>query len=284
MNSHLQYFFEQIGWGASEQSILDELQTYCSTLPPTGLRYVYNVSSIHSEKDFAHATETYWQELLNRVHYASVISQLRANAWINGMLSGIRDQNFHAFAACLRGLIESIADSCDSLVWVPKHLEKKRGIITNALSGMASIQSYEDYLDERLETALIHFSHARGIPKGHAVPDTAKHKAKSTSDYLNILKGGAGKPLIPLYGDLCQITHPSSDSNLPFTLIHQDTSSISIYEVRNDLSFASLVGFSMRYKDKFPVIMKLSLDPPRQCLRALDTFTANKMSTVNTTI
>lgn len=281
MNSNLQYFFEQIGWGASEQSILDELQTYCSTLPLTGLRYIYYGPLIQSEKDFAHSINTYWQELLSRVHYASAISQLRANAWINGMLSGIRDQNFHAFAACLRGLIESIADSCDSLIWVPKHLEKKRDIITSALSGTASVRSYEDYLDERLETALIHFSHARGIPKGHAVPDAAKHKAKSTNDYLKILKGGPGKSLIPLYGDLCQVTHPSSSSNLPFTLIHQDTSSLSIYEVRNDLSFAFLVGFSMRHKEKFPVIMKLSLDPPRQCLRLIDTFTVNQMSTLS---
>lgn len=269
---YLHYFFAQIEWGKRERKTLSALQAFAETVPEAGLRYEWRDYPAAAGTDFALRMELYWRELFNRVHFASVIAQLRANAWFNGVLSGVRSQNFHAFAACLRGLIESIADFNYSLNWIPAHLESKRQRITEALDCKANIRLYEDYLDDKLESSLIHFSHAKKVRKAEAVPDPVKHKAKTITEYLSVLIGNEGDILRQVYDELCQFSHPASQSSLPFTLIHQDEPKISIYGVRNDLSFAYLIGFSTRHKSIFPVVAQLSVDPPRSCLDALASY------------
>jgi hypothetical protein len=269
---HVQHFFAQIDWGAAERERLDALKSFVAGLPAEGFRYECREFPPAAREDFSLCMQIYWNELLDRVHFASVISLLRAKAWFDGMFSGVRDENFHSFAACMRGLIESVGDSCHCLLGVPAQLKSKSSLIARALSGRADIHEHERYLEEELEVRMIHFSHARGTRREEKVPDAAKHRAKHVRDYLDILKDGPAAQLIPVYEQLCDISHPASNSNLPFTLIHRDDEECSIYEVRSDLSFANLVGFSMRHRGVFPVLVEFSIDPPQECLRTLESL------------
>lgn len=268
-DSYIRYFFNQIELDEKNLEKLNSLNIFAKSIPSTGLSYEYRDYTITEQADFTLRMDLYWRETLSRVHYASVISQLRANAWFNGVLLGVSNQNLHSFAACLRGLIESVADSNYSLIWVPKHLDDKKLIINDALNKNADINLYEDYLDEKLETTLIHFSHAKGVRNGEIVPDLKKHKAKGTWEYLKELPLNHKEIVQKAYDELCQITHPSSESNLPFTLIRHDEPSLSIYEVRNDLSIAHIIGFSIKHKKLFPVLIELSTVSPKLCLETL---------------
>lgn len=269
----LQSFFQHIEWGAREQAKFETLRSYVLSMPSDGLRYEYRAFTPVSIDQYSLSLELYWREMLSRLHYASVISRLRADAWFRGIFSAIGEQNTHAFAACLRALIESVADSYHCLDGVSEHLAMKRDVIQDALSRNATdIRSYETFLDQELEDRLIHFSHARGIARRESVPDLTKHKAKPHWEYTKDLPDGPGKILKPAYDDLCQIVHPSSQSSAPFVLIHQDKPELSIYEVRNDLSFAVLIGFSQRHKDVFSTLVDLALDPSGACLQSLELF------------
>ena len=269
--NHLFQILAQAGWGPEDDRKLRELSSFVASIPASGLRYEFREYSAEAKCHFPTLMSIYWTELLDRIHYASVLSLLRVNAWLSGAFSAIRDDNFHAFSASLRGLIESIADSCHALLWVPPHLSEKRTIISRALGHLADVQSHEEYLDEHLETEMIHFSHA-GRHKGKAILDSKKHKARTSKDYLDILKNGPGAILIPIYEQLCEISHPAADSTLPFVLVHEDHESLSAYEIRNDLSVAYLIGFSRRHQGFFRVLLSTGMDTPFSCLKELASF------------
>ena len=82
-----------------------------------GTRYTFTEndefeSLVH--RNHAKAMQTYWREILARSHLAAATSILRSRQWITAILSAISQANLLAFAAALRGFIESAADSSTS--------------------------------------------------------------------------------------------------------------------------------------------------------------------------
>src|SRR5687768_12633680 len=60
-------------------------------------------------RDARQGVQIYWRELLLRCHWVSLGSIIRHRRWVEGLVAGARERNLLAFAACFRGLIESVA-------------------------------------------------------------------------------------------------------------------------------------------------------------------------------
>jgi hypothetical protein len=159
-------------------------------------------------KNPSKASQIYWKEILDRAHLTALITILRNRKWIKGIYIGIENQNIFIFAACLRSLIESIADSMDALVFSSYEMSKVHTLIFQALSGQAGNFLYRN---KPLEDKLIHFLYARKLTKEEHAPDS--HKAKKPSDYIKLFKDTEiGEIIKDLYFELCDIVHPGASS------------------------------------------------------------------------
>jgi hypothetical protein len=159
-------------------------------------------------EDPSKASQIYWKEILDRAHLTSLITILRNKKWINGIHIGTEKSNAFIFAACLRSLIESVADSMHALVFSSLEISKLFPLISRALSGKAGNFIYQN---KSLEDKLIHFLYAKKLAKGNDAPDS--HKAKNPSEYLKIFKDTDVDGIIKdLYFLLCDIVHPGTSS------------------------------------------------------------------------
>lgn len=150
--------------------------------------------------------QLYWSELLMRCHLAAATSILRSRRWIDGVLSAARSQNLLAFAAALRGLIESAADTSDALLPIPRTLARDRARINEALRGKSKVL----LLAKELEDVLIHYAYARKLNKGEQAPDS--HKVRLVRDYVQVLEKGQVPRIVECYAKLCDFTHPGASS------------------------------------------------------------------------
>src|SRR5262245_10437044 len=61
------------------------------------------------------AIRVYWKEVLYRAHIGASISLLRLRDWVEGALVALERRKYLTCIAGMRGLLESVADSEDSL-------------------------------------------------------------------------------------------------------------------------------------------------------------------------
>jgi hypothetical protein len=156
--------------------------------------------------DAAHAQRIYWHELVGRAHFAAASSILRSAQWLKGVQVS-REQNLYLpFCANLRSLIESAADSLAGVEGVAQTLAANRGAVNDALG----LKSSQITISRELEDQLIHFSHGRKLAKGEVAPQS--HSAKSARAYIEQLEKLGLAQAHAIYGLLCQVTHPASDS------------------------------------------------------------------------
>lgn len=156
--------------------------------------------------DLPRGQKIYWYEILMRSHMTAATAILRSKRWINGIVSSAKTSNLLAFAATLRGLIESAADTHTALLNVPATLARDHSMITTALVGKAD----KVFIVEELEDYLIHYSHARKTKKSEVVPDS--HRAQQIRDYIAILEKGEAHRVVECYSQLCDLTHPGASS------------------------------------------------------------------------
>ena len=170
-------------------------------------------------------TRVYWSEMLYRSHWAASATLIRAHLWLQGVADAYAADNLLAFAACCRGLIEASADSHYSLRSVPETLARDHRMIADALAGIGRTIAVNPELEEQL----IHFTHARRIPKGSTAP--ASHRALHLQDYLtdlNKIQPDVGA----CYGILCDFTHPGASSVLSFaTAVTPDASRVRLLPI-----------------------------------------------------
>lgn len=148
------------------------------------------------------ANRVYWFEILERVHLGATTGLLRQQRWIEGAVAAGCAPNFLAFAACLRGFVESSADVWDGLNGVASTLGVQFGEVQRAIRGDVR----ELCICKELEDRLIHFQFARKVPKAEA--HLPVHEAKHLKDYLTSLQRGQKGPLLECYEELCAVTHP----------------------------------------------------------------------------
>ena len=185
--------------------------------PPLLKTLVMEVSSVNYEileednykdlllKDPLAANQTYWREILYRAHWAAGSSLLRNKRWIDGCLGAFEQGNYLAFGACLRGLLESAADTKCSLQHIPRTLAENYYLINRLLLG----KSKKLLLSEEVEDLLIHFQYARKLKKGEPAPDT--HEALHMAKYIDALTQ-PNLGVKSLYAELCNLAHPAAQS------------------------------------------------------------------------
>jgi hypothetical protein len=156
--------------------------------------------------DMKEAMRVYWTEMLYRVHLAVATSLIRHQRWLAGALQAGLDQNLFPFGSCLRGFIESAADSRHTLIQVPFTLAENSRAIDRALAGLLET----GLLIEELEDRLVHYSHARRLTKGEQEQAPAYLRAKPAAEYISAFEGGLREQLREFYGRLCEVTHPAA--------------------------------------------------------------------------
>ncbi len=153
--------------------------------------------------------QIYWGEILARAHLTAVTAILRSRHWITAAVAAAEDKNLLAFAAALRGLIESAADASSSLGSIPRTLARDHGQIDRALSGELG-QTF--FVVSQIEDELIHFSYARHLTKTELAGAPASHRARKVRDYIEVLEKGHVTNVIECYRTLCDFTHPGASS------------------------------------------------------------------------
>ena len=198
---------ELFGPGAAEY--LTSLRTLLSSFAGTTYRF-------EPEEDFRHrmvndppqAVAVSWTEFLGRCHLASATAALRSMGWVDGMLSSYRQRLLLPFAASLRGLLESGADSYLALRAIPLFLAENRIYVSDVLNGRPVDNLL--FAAPEVENLLIHFTHARRLRKGEAAPE--EHRAMHVRGYLDTLKDAELPGVDACYSELCELTHPAARS------------------------------------------------------------------------
>ena len=150
----------------------------------------------------------YWYEILARCHISSISSVMRTRRWFSAIEDAVRTANLLAFSAAFRGLLESAADTSTSLGHVPLTIAQFHSLINDALSKqMVGITTCKDLEDE-----LIHFTHARFIPRSERGKVPSSHNVRLTKDYLEILRKGKVVGVDECYRTMCDLTHPGASS------------------------------------------------------------------------
>ncbi len=208
----------------------------------------------------------YWSEILFRAHLAAATSIVRSRQWVDGMLREAGTPNFLVFAAAMRGLLESAADTLTSLRLVPEALAQHYRIIEDALASCCRGIS----ISSELEDTLIHYSHATKVPKGKDVPDS--HRAKTIQEYLSALEEGKVPRLSELYAFLCDVTHPGAIS-VNYLLHHEDESgSVGWLHPDHASDRRAIEGFVKDFGNSIPPIVMFAFNPGLVTLRVLNSF------------
>ncbi len=160
------------------------------------------------QSNVSRAAQVYWTEILYRSHVASITALARHSCWIEACLK-LSDGNpsFLGFAACLRGLLESSADTFFSLRAVPLTIASNYRLIGDATRG---VFSGNGFVAEDLENLLIHFLYARKLEQDEM--DPGNHRAEPISQYVKCLVDKEDASVKKLYAQLCQIAHPAAQS------------------------------------------------------------------------
>jgi hypothetical protein len=144
-------------------------------------------------------------ELSEKCHLSAITAVLRNADWIDGCCREFSARNLLGFAACLRGLLESVGDSMDGLMDIASGLAEHNRELSSFLTGKredvcCDLSAFEKRLD--------HFMFA-GWRRG---PKSDVKKAKENHDYVANLENGKIENVTTLYRRLCSITHPSVES------------------------------------------------------------------------
>lgn len=152
--------------------------------------------------------QVYWTEMLARAHMAAVTSIYRNKQWVDSIVVSVQNDNALGFAASMRGLIESSADSASSLLKVPVTLAESHKDIDRALRRKPL--KHGIFMNPELEDELIHFLFARKLGKDSGAPRS--HAAKFVTEYIKVLEKADIAGVKETYQKLCDITHPGMTS------------------------------------------------------------------------
>jgi len=157
----------------------------------------------------------YWSEIIQRLHACSATTLLRLKKWIEAIQAAFEQKNYYGFCASLRGLIEACSDSFYTLGRVIYPIAENFKPIRIATKG----ESSQPFLSESIENHLIHYLLARKLTRADKASFPDSHNARQVREYLESLNDDNA---IELYAELCQVSHPSTMSLLPFLLEHDE--------------------------------------------------------------
>lgn len=191
-------------------------------------------------EDVREMNRVYWFEMLEWAHLGAATGLLRQQRWLEGAVSAASGPNFLAFAACLRGFIESSADIWDGLNGVASTLAQELRNVRSAVAGSLDHLVRSQGLEDRLR----HFQFARRPQPGEQ--HLTIHQAKHVKTYLDRLQGGPTGPVHECYAELCSVTHPGAQSLLWFTLGPVDRTGAQ-YSLENSPDDEAIRAFSTTF-------------------------------------
>lgn len=245
------------------------------SLAKTKTRY-----SFMTDDDFARClrdnprlgVQRYWNELLARAHLTAIVAILRSRHWISAVVAAKEDKNLLSFAAALRGLIESAADTSSSLGSIPGTFAGDYAQINRALSGKIENQFV---ISKEIEDELIHFSHARHLTKAELTTAPRSHKAKKVRDYVEVLEKGQVHQVIACYQSLCDLTHPGASSVWMWLTSENDVD----IELRPEQDESAIAFYLAEYRDTFLQLLMFSFNPALVTLNVLNYFPVRTLHT-----
>ena len=202
--------------------------------------------------DVGKAMLIYWFEHLQNAHFTAVTSLLRSRHWLSAMLSATTEKNLLAFAAALRGLIESAADADTALFGIPRTLATEYQRIHESLTGNATSL----VISSDLEKSFIHYSYARYLTSSEAASLPTEYKALQPQDYLKIFGDKSEHGIQECYRFACDLLHPAAPSvqmwvhvgdgkESSFSLLpHQDESIILSFSENHASAIENLMTFA----------------------------------------
>ncbi|PWN57928.1 hypothetical protein [Chryseobacterium viscerum] len=241
-------------------------------------KYSYTIhDNVYFEGSITHNTvemnKIYWEEILQRGHWAALTSIIRNLQWVKGTEQAISENNLLSFCANLRCLIESSGDNVLSLLSVPQILAENFKNIKDSLNETLSNKTV--YISDELEEILIHFSYARKISKEERInqPKIPKYQnAKPASEYLkkldNKIENG---PVAELYSILCQFAHPAAHS-IHYLLDLSYDSEIYKFAYSQNADKKYIDRILNAYKNEIFNILQQGFNPGFLTLKALNLF------------
>lgn len=168
----------------------------------------------------------YWGEMMQRVHICAATSIKRVKKWYDATQTAYVSKNYYAFCAALRGLIEACGDTFYTVSKIAEPLCTQFATIEVALNGHAS----SVLLSEPIEDELIHYMFAQKLSSAERATSPASHSAKQVRTYMDAIDDSA---VTDLYAELCQVSHPSKVSLVPF-LLSTENCSLMLHEAHVD--------------------------------------------------
>jgi len=104
---------------------------------------------------------------------------------MNGTADAVRSTNLFAFAATLRGLLESTGDSFKALDRVPMTLAENAGDIHRCLTSDSDSRLL---MNGELESILINFAYGRRLKKGDTSTFPESHRADESQSYVSAIE------------------------------------------------------------------------------------------------
>lgn len=250
---------------------ISQQQALISTLNRPTYRFIgmdqYTQLTLTNRRE---ANKVYWTEILARAHMAAVTATLRSNQWVNAIDLAAKNSNALAFAANLRGLIESAADTATSQNLVCRVLAEHHSGIENCI---AAKHGEGFYISEELENELIHFLYARKLEKGDDSPKS--HRAKSVRAYLTVLEAAQIDGVADTYSTLCDMTHPGMLS-IRIWLKEESNGECRIQGGQED---KIIEGLARRYPNLLRELLLLAFNPPILVLSILNYFSLPEFHT-----
>lgn len=206
----------------------------------------------------------YWQEILRRVHFASVISLIRSKKWLDGIIFGMETKNLLVFCSSLRGFLEATVDSYYSLEALPTSMALNFKKINLAVKG--ELNSL--FFCGEIENKLIHFQFAK---KGKRGKDAEVNIALSNVEYIKKFDL-ENKGTKELYSDLCEVTHPASDSVNCFTNEKVVSENYSYIVTGIDTDGTKILELINKYSTQIEELLKIGIGLYCICLKILTLF------------
>lgn len=217
-----------------------------------------------SKGDIRESQKIYWQEIMQRVHFATVTSLIRSKKWLEGVVLGLETKNLLLFSSSFRGFLEATVDSYYSLESLPTSMALNFRIINSALKG----ESNEVIVQEEIENKLIHFQFAK---KGKKGIDAEVKIALNNTDYIKSFDL-EHMGIKELYSDLCEVAHPAANSVNCFTkeeIVSENHSYIITSTETDNLVITELID---KYSSQVEHLLKIGLSLYCICLKILTLF------------
>ena len=172
-------------------------------------------------------------------------------------------QLFLPFCASARGLIEAVADSYDGFIDVPEVFSRQEHYITLALKR----EPQDKYLDfGPVENTLLHFSHARRLTREERLHQPEFARAKELGATIaSTLDGFEPYGFREWWSELCELTHPASDS-VCYLLVPKLDGRLSFLPSIDEQLLDTLL---VQHRSRLAELLRLSIVPAMLMLKVL---------------